>query len=37
MALRARWGTYDDMIRTMLGRDRKYRGYDARAGSHESL
>ena len=31
-ALRARWGTYDDMIRTMLGRDRKYRSYDVQAG-----
>lgn len=32
MALRAQWGTYDDMIRTMLGRDRKYRSYDVQAG-----
>ena len=31
-ALRAQWGTYDDMIRTMLGRDRKYRSYDVQAG-----
>jgi GMP synthase-like glutamine amidotransferase len=32
VALRAQWGTYDDMIRTMLGRDRMYRGYDVQAG-----
>jgi len=32
VALRAQWGTYDDMIRTMLGRDRKYRSYDVQAG-----
>lgn len=32
MALRAQWGTYGDMIRTMLGRDRKYRSYDVQAG-----
>ena len=32
MALRAQWGTYDGMIRAMLGRDRKYRGYDVQAG-----
>jgi GMP synthase-like glutamine amidotransferase len=32
VALRAQWGTYDDMIRTMLGRDRTYRGYDVQAG-----
>ena len=32
VALRAQWGTYDDMIRTMLGRDREYRGYDVQAG-----
>jgi GMP synthase-like glutamine amidotransferase len=32
VALRAQWGTYDDMIRTMLGRDRKYRDYDVQAG-----
>jgi len=31
-ALRARWGTYDDMIRTMLGRDRTYCSYDVQAG-----
>ncbi len=31
-ALRAQWGTYDDMIRTMLGRDRNYRSYDVQAG-----
>jgi len=31
-ALRAQWGTYDDMIRTMLGRDREYRSYDVQAG-----
>ncbi len=32
VALRAQWGTYDDMIRAMLGRDRKYRSYDVQAG-----
>ena len=32
VALRAQWGTYDDMIRTMLGRDREYRSYDVQAG-----
>jgi GMP synthase-like glutamine amidotransferase len=32
VALRAQWGTYDDMIRTMLGRDRTYRGYNVEAG-----
>jgi len=32
VALRAQWGTYDDMIRTMLGRNRKYRSYDVQAG-----
>jgi GMP synthase-like glutamine amidotransferase len=32
VALRAQWGTYDDMIRTMLGREREYRGYDVQAG-----
>ena len=31
-SLRAQWGTYDDMIRAMLGRDRKYRSYDVQAG-----
>jgi GMP synthase-like glutamine amidotransferase len=31
-ALRAQWGSYDDMIRTMLGRNRKYRSYDVQAG-----
>jgi len=31
-SLRAKWGTYDDMIRTMLGRDREYRSYDVQAG-----
>jgi len=30
-ALRAQWGTYDDMIRTMLG-SRQYRSYDVQAG-----
>ena len=30
--LRAQWGTYDGMIRTMFGRDRAYRGYDVQAG-----
>ena len=33
VALRAQWGTYDDMVRTMLGRDRKYRSYDVQAGA----
>ena len=32
VALRAQWGTFDDMIRTMLGRDRRYRRYDVQAG-----
>ncbi len=32
VALRAQWGTYDDMIRTMLGRGRQYRSYDVQAG-----
>jgi len=32
VALCAQWGTYDDMIRTMLGRDRKYRSYDVQSG-----
>ena len=31
-ALRAQWGTYGDMIRTMLGRSRSYRSYDVQAG-----
>lgn len=31
-ALRAQWGTYDDMIRTMLGRNREYRSYDVQTG-----
>ena len=31
-ALRAQWGTYGDMIRAMLGRDRTYRSYDVQAG-----
>ena len=31
-SLRAQWGTYDDMIRTMLGSNRKYRSYDVQAG-----
>ena len=30
--LRAQWGSYDDMIRTMLGRERDYRSYDVQAG-----
>jgi len=30
--LRAQWGTYSDMIRTMLGRNRTYRSYDVQAG-----
>ncbi len=33
VALRAQWGTYDDMVRTMLGRDRTYRSYDVQAGA----
>jgi GMP synthase-like glutamine amidotransferase len=32
VALRAQWGTYNDMIRTMLGRDRKHRSYDVQVG-----
>ena len=32
VALRAQWGTYGDMIRTMLGRNREYRSYDVQAG-----
>ncbi len=32
VALRAQWGSYDDMIRAMLGRDRQYRSYDVQAG-----
>jgi GMP synthase-like glutamine amidotransferase len=32
VALRAKWGTYDDMIRAMLGRHRDYRSYDVQAG-----
>ena len=31
-ALRAQWGTYGDMIRTMLGSHRQYRSYDVQAG-----
>ena len=31
-ALRAQWGSYSDMIRTMLGGDRDYRSYDVQAG-----
>ncbi len=31
-ALRGQWGTYGDMIRTMLGQDRRYRTYDVQAG-----
>jgi GMP synthase-like glutamine amidotransferase len=31
-ALCAEWGTYGDMIRTMLGQDRTYRSYDVWAG-----
>ncbi len=30
--LRAQWGTYGDMIRTMLGRERTYRSYDVQTG-----
>ena len=33
VALRAQWGTYDDMVRAMLGRDRTYRSYDVQAGA----
>ncbi len=32
VALRARWGSYVAMIRTMLGSDRAYRSYDVQAG-----
>ena len=32
VALREQWGTYDDMIRTMLGNERSYRRYDVQAG-----
>ena len=32
VALRAQWGSYTDMIRTMLGRNRPYRSYDVQAG-----
>ena len=31
-ALCARWGSYSDMMRTMLGKDREYRVYDVQAG-----
>ena len=31
-ALHAEWGTYGDMIQTMLGHDRQYRTYDVQAG-----
>jgi len=30
--LQAEWGTYADMVRTMLGQDRDYRVYDVQAG-----
>ena len=33
VALHAQWGTYDDMVRAMLGRDRTYRSYDVQAGA----
>lgn len=33
MGLHTRWGTYDDMMRAMLGRDRSYRSYDVQAGA----
>ena len=32
VALRAQWGSYVGMIRTMLGTDRAYRSYDVQAG-----
>jgi GMP synthase-like glutamine amidotransferase len=32
LALRAEWGSYGDMVRTMLGVDRQYRSYDVQAG-----
>ena len=32
VALHARWGTYGDMIRNMLGSGRSYRNYDVQAG-----
>ena len=31
-SLRAQWGGYGDMVRTMLGQDRRYRSYDVQAG-----
>jgi GMP synthase-like glutamine amidotransferase len=31
-ALRAQWGSYGDMFRTMLGHGRSYRNYDVQAG-----
>lgn len=31
-ALRPQWGSYADMVKTMLGRDRPYRVYDVQAG-----
>ncbi len=31
-ALRAQWGSYGDMIRTMIGRNRDYRSYDVQSG-----
>jgi GMP synthase-like glutamine amidotransferase len=33
LSLRAQWGTYDGMIRTMLGTGRMYRTYDVQAGA----
>jgi GMP synthase-like glutamine amidotransferase len=32
VALRAQWGSYNDMVRTMLGSKRNYRDYDVQAG-----
>ena len=32
LALQARWGTYDGMVRAMLGYERTYRRYDVQAG-----
>lgn len=31
-SLQAQWGTYADMVRTMLGQERAYRVYDVQAG-----
>ena len=31
-ALQARWGGYAEMVRTLFGRERRYRTYDVQAG-----